>query len=75
MVKDVSEVDKYKRLLRYVYVATPASPSGMLINDYLVRNGFAFAVTFPPDVAMADQLRLAERVAREKNLGMWKTCN
>lgn len=75
MVKDVSEVDKYKRLLRYVYIATPASPSGILINDYLVRNGFAFAVTFPPDVAMAQQLRLAEREAREKNLGMWKSCS
>lgn len=74
MVKDVSEVDRYKRLLRYVYVATPASPSGILVNDYLVRNGFAFAVTFPPDVAMAEQFRLAEREAREKNLGMWKSC-
>ena len=75
MIKDISEVDKYKRLLRYVYVATPASPSGLLINDYLVRNGFAFAVTFPPDVAKADQFREAQQEAREKNLGMWKSCS
>ena len=75
LVKDISEVDKYKRLLRYVYVSTPASPSGILVNDYLVRNGFAFATTFPPDVAKADQFREAQQEAREKNRGLWKSCS
>lgn len=74
IVKDVSEVDKYKRLLRYVYVSTQASPSGILINDYLVRNGFAFATTFPPDVAMADQFLEAQREAQQNNRGLWKSC-
>lgn len=74
IVKDVSEVDKYNRLLRYVYVSTQASPSGILVNDYLVRNGFAFTSTFPPDVTKADQFSEAQREAREKNLGVWKYC-
>lgn len=74
IVKDVSEVDRYKRLLRYVFVATQSSPAGILVNDYLVRNGFAFATTFPPDVAKADQFIEAQREAREKSLGMWKAC-
>lgn len=73
--KDVSNVDKYKRLLRYVYISTQASPSGILVNDYLVRNGFAFATTFPPDVAMADQFLEAQRIARVNNRGMWKSCS
>lgn len=72
--KDVSDVDRYKRLLRYVYVSTQASPSGILVNDYLVRNGFAFATTFPPDVAKSEQFVEAQREAREKNLGMWSKC-
>ncbi len=75
IVKDVSNVDKYNRLLRYLYVNTQASPSGILVNDYLVRNGFAFASTFPPDVAMAEQFIEGQREAREKNLGMWKACS
>ena len=74
IVKDISEVDKYKRLLRYVYVATQASPSGILVNDYLVRNGFAFASTFPPDVKYSEQFIEAQREAREKNLGAWANC-
>ncbi len=73
--KDVSNVDRYKRLLRYVYVSTQASPSGILVNDYLVRNGFAFATTFPPDVKFAEQFLDAQREAREKNLGLWKACS
>jgi len=74
IVKDVSEVDKYKRLLRYVYVSTQASPSGILVNDYLIRKGFAFASTFPPDVKFSEQFIEAQREARDKNLGMWKKC-
>ncbi len=72
--KDVSNVDKYRRLLRYVYVSTQASPSGILVNDHLVRNGFAFASTFPPDVKFSEQFLEAQREAREKNRGMWSKC-
>ena len=75
IVKDVSEFDKYKRLLRYVYVITQSSPSGILVNDYLVRNGFAFASTFPPDVKFAEQFLQAQRNARENNRVIWKACS
>lgn len=63
--KDVSEVDKYGRLLRYVYVG------GVFVNDYLVRQGFANVATYPPDVKYADQFRQAEREARENKRGLW----
>lgn len=42
--KDVSETDKYGRLLRYVYVGDT------FINLELVKQGYASAATFPPDV-------------------------
>ncbi len=66
--KDISQTDKYGRLLRYVYVGD------IFINDYLVREGFAHAATFPPDVRYADQFRRAEQEARENNRGLWNGC-
>jgi len=58
--KDISETDKYWRLLRYVYVSTTASPSGEFVNDLLVREGYAYASTFPPDVKFSDHFRILE---------------
>ncbi len=66
--KDVSETDKYGRLLRYVYV------DNVLINDYLVRQGFARVATFPPDISHQEQFLAAEREAREQKKGLWNTC-
>ncbi len=66
--KDVSEVDKYKRLLRYVYV------DNIFINDYLVRQGFAQVSTFPPDVKYVSQFLEAQKEAKENNRGLWKEC-
>ncbi|OGK62279.1 hypothetical protein A2334_02375 [Candidatus Roizmanbacteria bacterium RIFOXYB2_FULL_38_10] len=74
--KDVSEVDRYNRLLRYVWVYdTPiATGEGIFVNDYLVREGYALASTFPPDVAYAEQFMTAQQQAREFNKGLWKAC-
>lgn len=63
--KDVSEIDKYGRLLRYVYV------DNLFVNDYLVRNGYANISTYPPDVKYQDQFRQAEQEARENKRGLW----
>lgn len=73
--KDMSEVDRYKRLLRYVYSDNPtASPSSLFINEYLVREGYAYAVTFPPDVKYSDHFRELENQARLNNKGLWQKC-
>lgn len=66
--KDVSEVDKYKRLLRYVWVGDT------FINDYLVRQGFAQVSTFPPDVKYQQQFLEAQKEAQENKRGLWKEC-
>lgn len=66
--KDVSETDKYGRLLRYVY-------SGELfINEILVKEGYAEVSTFPPDVRYQDKFLEAQRQARENNFGFWSSC-
>lgn len=46
--KDVSETDRYGRLLRYVYVGD------VFVNAELVALGYAQAVTYPPDVKYDD---------------------
>jgi micrococcal nuclease len=66
--KDISEVDKYGRLLRFVYI------DNIFINDYLVREGFAYASTYPPDVKYQNILIEAQREAQEFKRGLWNAC-
>lgn len=63
--KDVSETDKYGRLLRYVYV------DGEMVNELLVREGFANVSTYPPDVRYTERFLTAERLARAEGKGLW----
>lgn len=63
--KNVSETDKYGRILRYVYIGDT------FVNDYLVRNGYAHSYSYPPDVKYQDQFRKAEEEARSNKRGLW----
>lgn len=71
--KDISETDKYGRLLRYIFLPLESGQI-LFVNDYLVREGFAKASTYPPDVKYNDTLREAEKQAREGNKGLWGRC-
>lgn len=71
--KDISDTDKFGRLLRYVYTADDRDKP-LFVNDYLVREGFAKISTFPPDVKFAEQFMEAERAARAQNKGLWNKC-
>jgi micrococcal nuclease len=71
--RDVSDRDRFGRLLRYVYVDDP-SGERLFVNLELVSRGYAQAVTFPPDVRHADTFRAAEREAREAGRGLWGEC-
>lgn len=73
--KDVSDKDKYRRLLRYVYVNNESTSSAIFVNEYLVRQGYAIVSTYPPDVKYIEDLLLAQKEARENNRGLWKECN
>lgn len=68
--KDVSETDRYGRLLRYVWLGD------MLINEYLVREGYAQSSSYPPDVKYQNRFIEAQRLARAENKGLWgNSCN
>ena len=67
--KDVSETDKYGRLLRYVWLGD------MLVNEVLVKEGYAKSSTYPPDVKYQDRFTQAQSEARTNNMGLWgPTC-
>ena len=63
--KDVSETDKYGRLLRYVWIGD------LLINEFLVQEGYAQSSSYPPDVKYQERLDEAEKKAREEQKGLW----
>ncbi|RJR14857.1 hypothetical protein C4579_03610 [Candidatus Microgenomates bacterium] len=65
--KDVSETDRYGRLLRFVYV------DDIFVNEYLVKEGYAHPATFPPDVKYQEMFKQAETEARENERGLWGT--
>jgi micrococcal nuclease len=66
--KDVSETDRFGRLLRYVWI------QGELINARLVAEGYAQVSTFPPDVRYAEQLQSLQSEARASQRGSWGVC-
>lgn len=63
--KDISEKDKYGRLLRYIWLGDT------LINETLVREGYAQSSSYPPDIKYQDRFLAAQKLAREEQKGLW----
>lgn len=72
--RDVSETDKYGRLLRYIYLPL-GEEKYLFVNDYLVRQGFAKVSTYPPDVKFNEQFIEAQREAMVNKRGLWGKCS
>lgn len=67
--KDISEIDKYGRLLRYIYLD---EAGGQTINEQLVKEGYAFASAYPPDIKYQEQFKEAQKQAEKNRLGLWQ---
>ena len=63
---DVQRYDRYKRTLAYVYLE-----DGTFLNALLVKEGYATAATFPPNVKFSSQFAKLQREARSKRKGLW----
>jgi len=63
--KDVSETDRYGRLLRYIY------EGDTFANAELVRQGLAWAKAYPPDTKYQDYLEEMEAEAKQAGRGIW----
>lgn len=64
--KDIDNKDAYDRWLGYVYLG-----DGTFVNEELVREGYAFAYYYPPDISKSEIFRQAEDYARTNKLGLW----
>jgi micrococcal nuclease len=74
--KDVSNRDKYGRLLRIVWLENPgtideSSIRSKMFNAVLVLNGYAQVSTYPPDVKYSDYFTKFTKEAREAGIGLW----
>ena len=68
--RDLEPRDTYDRLLAYVYRAE----DGLHLNLDQVEQGYAEAMPYPPNTALADDFATAERDARGATRGMWAAC-
>ncbi|MFN2135098.1 MAG: thermonuclease family protein [Candidatus Promineifilaceae bacterium] len=66
LVMDVSDVDQYGRLLRYVYLT-----DGTFVNAELLREGAGRTINIPPDLANERYFSRLEDEARRNNRGIW----
>ncbi len=66
--KDKNEADRNGRLLRYVYLS-----DGRMVNEILVREGWAQVVPVGGDVKYEPELRMAQADAMIQGQGMWGT--
>ncbi|WP_246042016.1 thermonuclease family protein [Robertmurraya kyonggiensis] len=75
--KDVSEADRYGRLLRIVWLDIPTNDMDdkeirtKMFNAHLVLNGYAEPSTYNPDVKYSEYFVKYAREAREANTGLW----
>lgn len=65
---DVRATDRYGRLLAYVW-----NDGTIMVNEALLRAGFAVVDIQPPNVKYADVLRAAAAAARAARVGLWAT--
>ena len=64
---DAERRDRYGRLLGYVYLS-----DGRMLNDLVIRNGYASPLTIAPNVRYRERFLKSYRYARENGLGLWK---
>ncbi|MGM9987807.1 MAG: thermonuclease family protein, partial [Bacillaceae bacterium] len=67
---DVSERDKYGRLLGYIWV------NGKMVNEILLEKGYArVAYVYAPNTRWVDYFREIQSKAQQKELGIWSIEN
>jgi micrococcal nuclease len=64
---DVQKQDRYGRLLAYVYLA-----GGQMLNEEIIRGGYASVMTVPPNVMYQHRFIKAYKEARENRRGFWE---
>jgi micrococcal nuclease len=63
--RDVAPTDRYGRELAYVWFGST------LVNEAMVKDGWAVLYTVPPNVKYAERLERAQKEARARGMGLW----
>lgn len=66
--------DKYGRLLAYVYMPANSDPNGILVNAYMVKEGFAREYTYKKPYEHQSEFKADESAARAAKKGLWRVC-
>lgn len=69
--RDPEARDHYGRLLLYLHRAD----DGLFVNQWLVAEGLATAVSYDPNTTHQVALARAERAATTEGRGLWGTCD
>jgi micrococcal nuclease len=73
--KDISGTDEYGRLLRYAIFPNPdVTEDSVLINERMVREGYAVRQQESPDNRYRDLFATAEAEAKKLEKGLWSAC-
>jgi micrococcal nuclease len=73
---DVTERDKYNRLLAYIWLEKPTvgeekEVRDKMFNSKLLLNGYAQTLTIPPNIKYTEYFTKFQTEAREANKGLW----
>ncbi len=83
--KDITDKDKYGRILRYVYLVRQdesssaylpqeGATSAIFYNDYLVKEGYAKSYPYPPDTKYQELFNRSQMEAKLNKKGLWGRC-
>jgi len=68
---DERTFDKYDRLLAYVWLDPYRN---LMVNSVLVSTGHAIGLSLSPNLKYEGAFNALEHVARDNNVGLWKSC-
>lgn len=75
--RDISNRDKYDRLLRYIWLEKPVENPSLTdierktLNGILVKEGLAYANYYKPDIKYQEYLKELEKSAQDNRKGIW----
>src|SRR3989344_3795712 len=72
--KDVTEVDKYGRLLRYIMLPNEGAEDSVFVQEYMVRGGYAITENNAKDRLYANMLGVERTKAGKEGKGLWGAC-
>jgi len=69
---DVERRDHYGRLLAYIWIPSQDARDGKMANEEILRSGYAYPLSVPPNLKYRDRFGRAFKEARQAKRGLWE---